>query len=120
MGLVLEHDPDTIRAPDIALFTVSKPFDECDSKYPEELPALAVEVLSPSDRFSQKVRRFNKFLDKGVSLVWLVDPEDRSVVVWWRGQSPISFEEPAEIANLPGLADFRCLVADIFFTPGRR
>ncbi len=118
MGLVLEKDPDTVKGPDIVLYTVAKKSEHWNLKYPDRLPTLVVEVLSPYNRVNPMIRRLNLFLDKGVEVVWLVDPEARSVSVWWQGQAPVLFEEPAEIANLPGLPDFRCKVSEIFDAPG--
>ena len=64
-------------------------------------------------RVAKRGRAF-LFLDKGVSIVWLADPESRSISVWWPGHSPLVFDDSQEIANLPGLPDLRCKVAEIF------
>jgi Uma2 family endonuclease len=117
-GLILERDPDTVRGPDVAVYTLVKKYEDLPTRYPEEMPPLVVEVLSPSDRTSRMMRRLNRFLDKGIALVWLVDPESRNVTIWWRNQAPIVLEDHEEIANLPGLPDFRCKVAEIFDAPG--
>jgi hypothetical protein len=41
-------------------------------------PLLVVEVLAPSEDLSEKV---NIYLDAGVAVVWIVDPERRTVLV---------------------------------------
>ena len=117
-GLMLERDPDTVRGPDLAVYLDIKKYEESSTRYSAEMPTAAIEVLSPSDNTSRMTRRLNRFLDKGVALVWLVDPESRSVTIWWHSQSPIVLEDHEEIANLPGLPDFRCKVAEIFDAPG--
>lgn len=117
-GLIIDRDPDTVRGPDVALYLESKKYDELATKYSDLMPTLVVEVLSPNDKVHRSTRRLNRFLDRGVALVWLVDPESRAVTMWWRGQEPIVRDDSEEIAGLPALPDFRCKVAEIFDAPG--
>jgi Uma2 family endonuclease len=117
-GLIIERDPATVRGPDVAVYTDAKKYDELPTRYPDDYPALAVEVLSPSDSSSRTMRRLNRFLDKGVGQVWQMDPDSRTVTIWWHSQAPIVLEDHEEIANLPGLPDFRCKVSEIFDAPG--
>ena len=51
-------------------------------------------------------------------MVWLVDPEGRSVTVYRPGQLPQVVEEDEELTGGDVLPQFRCQVADIFFLPG--
>jgi Uma2 family endonuclease len=53
-----------------------------------------------------------------VSVVWVVDPEDRTVSVHRRDQLPQVCEENDEVTGAPVLPDLRCRVADFFFMPG--
>lgn len=117
-GLIVFRDPDTVRGPDAMLFTDSKGYDELEPKFIEAMPALVVEVLSPTDRPSRLTRKLNRFLDKGVAVVWMIDPEEKSVTLWWTGQAPIVLEGDEEIVNLPGLPEFRCKVSELFESMG--
>ena len=78
-GLIVERDPDTVRGPDLMLFLESRHFEDLQRRYTDRVPTLIVEVLSPTDRFSQILRRVDQYLQHGVPLVWVVDPEDRVV-----------------------------------------
>src|ERR671924_452684 len=80
-GVILERDPDTVRGPDVALYEDANTFAELHPKYGEVLPVLAVEVLSPNDRADRVTRKITDYLRNGVRLVWLVDPEIRTVTV---------------------------------------
>ncbi len=113
-GLILERDPDTVRGPDVALYSELKKYDDLAKKYSDEMPTLVAEVLSPNDKSYKIIRRLNRFLDKGVAVVWLVEPESRSVTLWWQDHVPIVLDDTEEIVNLPGLPDFHCKVIDIF------
>jgi Uma2 family endonuclease len=45
-------------------------------------PDIAVEILSPNDRPKRVLRKVLFYLNNGVRIVWLVDPEDRTVTVY--------------------------------------
>lgn len=45
-------------------------------------PDIAVEILSPDDRPARVTRKVLFSLNHGVRIVWLVDPEDRTVTVF--------------------------------------
>ncbi len=44
-------------------------------------PDLAVEILSPTDRMMRVRQKVRFYLEHGVRLVWIVDPERRTVMV---------------------------------------
>jgi Uma2 family endonuclease len=117
-GLILERDPDTVRGPDVMLYDDVCRYDDLKPKFSEQRPKLVVEVLSPTDRWGKVTRRLAHFLSRGIPLVWLVDPEDRSVTVYRPGQLPQVFEENEELTGFDVLPEFRCRVADFFFLPG--
>jgi Uma2 family endonuclease len=117
-GVILERDPDTVRGPDVALYEDAQTFAELHPKYGEVPPRLAVEVLSPSDRASQVMRKITDYLRTGVSLVWVIDPEAQSVTVYRPDKAPAVLEGGQELTGDEVLTDFRCRVADLFFMPG--
>ncbi|MCI0683906.1 MAG: Uma2 family endonuclease [Gemmataceae bacterium] len=118
MGLIMKRDPDTVRGPDISLYLDNKKYQDLDRKYPEALPALIVEVLSPNDRPGKTTKRLQRFLAKGVPLAWMVDPESRDVSFYRPDQAPLVLEEDQEIVDVPELPDFRCRVAELFEVHG--
>jgi Uma2 family endonuclease len=77
-------------------------------------PDLAVEVLSPTDRARQVLDKVGEYLEAGVRLVWVIDPERRSAVVYRslaevRKLGADEFLEGEDV--VPG---FRCRLADLF------
>lgn len=46
------------------------------------VPDLAVEVMSPTDRFAALSQKARRYLSDGVQQVWVVDPERRAVFVY--------------------------------------
>lgn len=117
-GIILARDPDTVRGPDVALYEDAQTFEELHPKYGEVPPILAVEVLSPNDRTGRVMRKITDYLDNGVGLVWLVDPEVRNVTVYRPGKQQVVREADQELTGEDVLPDFRCQVADFFFIPG--
>jgi Uma2 family endonuclease len=118
MGLVLEREPDTVRGPDIAVYLDSRPFKDLESKWPKRLPKLIVEVLSPNDRQGKMQKRINKFLEKGVGMAWLLDPEAETLTIFAANRQPVVLEGDEEVTGLKGLPDFACKVSDFFKMPG--
>src|SRR3990170_1116812 len=60
-GFQIARDPDTVRAPDVA-----------------------VEVLSPTDRAGELLAKVHEWLAAGCRAVWVVDPGARTVSVYRR------------------------------------
>ncbi len=114
MGLLLDRDPDTVRGPDVALYLESRKYDDLDLKYPERLPALIVEVLSPNDRFGKMQKRVRRFLEKGVPMVWLLDPESQTVTIYLPNQMPNTLEGDEEVTAENVLPGFRCKASEFF------
>ena len=75
-------------------------------------PELAIEVVSPSDTVSHMKSKVDAYLRAGSSVVWVVFPESKSVVVY-SGDSmhEVKGDEKIEIAILPG---FSVPVAEFF------
>src|SRR3954452_23402038 len=117
-GVLLERDPDTVRGPDIVLYDQVRRYNELNPRYSDQPPTLAVEVLSPNDKWGNVTRRIFHFLSRGIAVVWLVDPEGQSVTVYRPNQLPQVFEGGDELTGGPELAEFRCRVSDLFYLPG--
>lgn len=79
-GFVLSRNPDTVRAPDVAFVATQRVVDT-----PGFLPGppdLAVEVTSPSDRFSEVQEKAFAWLRAGCRLVLVADPEQKMVTAY--------------------------------------
>lgn len=116
-GVILERDPDTVRAPDVALYEDASSFAELSPMFGEVFPRLAVEVLSSNDRANQFLRKINDYLRCGVELVWIIDPEIRTVTIYRPGKPQVELMENQELTGEDVLPGFRCLVSDFFRLP---
>ena len=107
-GFVLRRDPDTVRAPDLAFVRAERVPQARVSGFPALAPDLVAEVVSPYDRAVEVSGKALAWLDAGVRLVWVVDPENRTVTVHrpsgtavLRGRDTLSGEDVAVGFALP-------------------
>jgi Uma2 family endonuclease len=119
-GVILERDPDTVRGPDVALYEDETTFDEMPPGYAELPPVLAVEVLSPNDRADRINRKVTDYLDHGVRLVWILDPEAQTVTVYRPDKGPQLLQGKQKLTGDDVLPGFQCRVSDFFVMPGKR
>lgn len=113
-GILVARDPDTLRGADVILFLRDPSAADADKKYVDDVPDLIVEVISPSDRQKDINLRVNQYLDRGVPLVWLIDPEERLVTVCRPREFPKALDEAAELTGSGVLPDFACPVRSLF------
>ena len=114
-GVWLERDPDTVREPDIAYFSAAKiPLDVLDTGYAEVPPDLVVEIVSPSNSRREVYDKARMWLGYGVALVWVVQPDSRTVDVHEPGRVVMTLDEHDTLDGLDVLPGFTCTVGDIF------
>ena len=81
-GFKIASDPDTVRAPDVA-FVARRRVEEIGvvAGYWPGAPDLAVEVISPNDRYSEVEEKVEDWLAAGTRMVLVVDPRGKTVSV---------------------------------------
>lgn len=117
-GIVLKRDPDTVRGADVALYLEKVKFKQLKRNYQDRLPKLVVEVLSPNDRQGRMQKRINQFLEKGVAMAWLVDPDAETLTISQPKRQAILLERDEEVSGLRVLPGFTCKVSDFFAVAG--
>jgi len=111
-GFFITHDPDTVRAPDMAFISARRfPISGPSAKYSEIAPDLLAEVVSPSDSENEVIEKVQQWLAFGVRLVWVVYPRTRSVIVY-RSLQRLTSED--QLTGEDVLQGFSCKVADLF------
>ncbi len=81
-GFLLARNPDTVRGPDVSFVTSDRWSAETDRRrFFRGAPDLAIEILSPSNRAGEIHAKVADYLAAGARLVWIVDPDRRSVTV---------------------------------------
>ena len=114
-GIVTDRGPDTVRGPDVSFWSVERlPWDVRPLGYPEVAPDLAVEVLSPSNRMARILEKMREYFERGVRVVWVIDPEDRTVTVYRSLNEGRVLHESATLEGEDILPGFACPVAELF------
>jgi Uma2 family endonuclease len=114
-GVVTQLGPDTVRGPDVSYWSAERlPLDQEPSGYPTVAPDLCVEVLSPSNRGPAIREKMAEYFQRGVHMVWIVDPEDRTVAVYRSLDEGRILHDPATLRADDVLPGFSCQVSDLF------
>ncbi len=114
VGIYTRRDPDTVRGADVLFMSNGRLARLGEAAYLDVAPELVVEVLSPDDLWSRVRKKLREYFDIGVQLVWVADPEDRTVHVF---RSPTEVQVLAEGDVLTGgdvLPGFSAPVATLF------
>jgi Uma2 family endonuclease len=112
-GFKLESNPDTVLAPDIA-FIRRERVGVLTQKYRAGAPDLVVEVLSLDDRKRKVEDQTASWLGLGASVVWLVDPKQRTVDVRLADGRQNLLTVDDELTGDDTVPGFRCRIAEIF------
>jgi Uma2 family endonuclease len=67
-------------------------------------PDWTIEILSPGQSANKVLKNINHCLAHGTQMGWLIDPEDRSVIISRIGQNANVIDEPTGILPVPEFA----------------
>ncbi len=112
-GFVSEREPDSVRGPDVSYWSRER-LPEVPKGYIEIPPDLLAEVVSPGDHYARIQKKVKDYLEKGVRLVWVADPEDRSVTVYRPGRMMVILSENEILTGEDVLPGFSCHVSELF------
>lgn len=115
-GIALGISAETVRILDICFYREARwSRAEIGPGLPPIPPDLAAEVLEPSDRPGAIQARVADYLEAGVLMVRVVDPDRRKLTIYRQDDpNPRTLIETDFIDNLPKLPGFRCQVAEFF------
>jgi Uma2 family endonuclease len=106
-------DPRNVRAPDVAVVTRADAANAPAAGFIPFAPLLAVEVVSPSDRWHDVHQKAQGWLAHGARSVWVVDPADRFMVIHRPGLLR-ELRGADTIADDPALPGFACPLVEVF------
>ncbi len=114
---VIEGTPDniqTIRMPDVSFVAAGRE----DELNPDEVhylaPDLAIEIISPSERYHEIRAKLDDYFRSGVRQVWQVVPERQEVVVNFPDGTARTYLADQRIPGGDILPELALAVADIF------
>jgi Uma2 family endonuclease len=105
-------DYNRVRKPDVS-FVLRQRLNRIPKGHICIVPDLAVEVVSPNDLYSEVQQKLVEYLDAGVPLVWVVDPESRTVTVHDQSRG-FQLRNSDVLTGGDVLPGFRCEVGELF------
>ncbi len=76
------------------------------TKFGHTFPDFAIELRSPSDTLAEVQEKMAEYLENGVSLGLLIDPQNKRVHAYRLGQTVEILEEPGSVSGEPVLPGF--------------
>jgi Uma2 family endonuclease len=114
-GVQTEENPDTVRGPDVSFWSFEKVPESAEPEVYADVPAdLCVEVRSPSNTAKNLREKADEYLRAGVRMVWVVDPEDRSVTVFRKPGRGTTLWDDEVLEGEDVLPGFACPVSQLF------
>jgi Uma2 family endonuclease len=96
------------RSPDAAWVTQerwSQLTPEQQKKFPPLCPDFVIELRSETDSLPELQRKMQEYIDNGLRLGWLINPQDQQVEIYRAGQVKQLLQKPEQIGGeevLPG------------------
>jgi Uma2 family endonuclease len=114
-GVITERDPDTVRGADVSFYSYARvPRGRIRDGYLDVVPDLVVDVRSADDRWNDIQAKVQEYLDAGVGVVIVLDPEPEKAHVFRPDQPPRELGPDEELTVPDLLGDFRVAVRRFF------
>jgi Uma2 family endonuclease len=115
VGFKLASNPDTVRGPDIAFVRQERVPASGGRGFFKGAPDLVIEVLSPDDRPGETRTKVDGYLARGVLLVAVIDPGDKSAMIFRPGAAALALRSDTDTLDLSDvIPGFRCQLREIF------
>lgn len=112
VGLYTRRDPDRVRGADVVFISKAR-LPELPKGFLEAAPELVVEIMSPDDRWQDVQQKLKEYFSIGVQWVWIVEPENRAVLVYRSRTEMQEFGEGDTVNGEGVLEGFRLPVASL-------
>ena len=113
-GFRIASDPDTVRAPDLAFVRQERLALIEPRGYAALAPDLVAEILSPEDGPGEVPAKIGEWLNAGVEIAWVIDPDRQTAQVYRSDGSVAAITRDGTLDGesvLPGLG---VILAELF------
>jgi len=114
VGIYTRREPDRVRAADIAFVSQERLADKSLKGFLKVAPELVVEIISPTDRWQNMRDRLEEYFAIGVHRVWIVEPDNRDVLVYSASTEMRKFGEGDMLMGEGVLDGFTLAIAELF------
>jgi len=111
------RDRTRVRRPDASFISRARLRSEYLTGHVPIAPDLAVEVASPNDSFYDVQEKIEEYLQAGVKLIWVMNPDTRIVQIYRADRTVDHLDLGGEISGEDVIPGFRCQIADLFKLP---
>ncbi|MFN4254876.1 MAG: Uma2 family endonuclease [Saprospiraceae bacterium] len=101
--------PFQMRKPDLALLTRTQ-----IQSHDEYVSGFVIEIISPTDRHDDIVRKRREYFSAGVQVLWQIAPVEKTVSVYTSPTSVVVCEGNAVCSAAPVLPDFEMTADEVF------
>jgi Uma2 family endonuclease len=110
-AIITERGPDTVRGADVTYYSYGRiPTGPLPIGYVDVAPELVFEVRSPTDRWVKIHKKIAEYLEIGVLVVCILDPEKSSLLIHRADDTTQILKADEEFALPDILGDFRATV----------
>ena len=113
-GFKLASNPDTVRAPDLAFVGRARVSQIARRGYAALAPDLVAEILSPDDRRGEVLTKVGGWLEAGVRLAWMIDPERQVATVFRDVGSVMTVPSDGHVDGESVLPGFSFRLSELF------
>jgi Uma2 family endonuclease len=114
VGLYTRYNPDRVRGADVVFISKESLPDGPPRGFLETAPELVVEIISPGDRWQNIRQKIEEYFAIGVEWVWIVEPENRTVLVYRSVTEIERFGEEDTLSGEGVLSGFTLPVTRLF------
>ena len=110
--------PNLLRKPDVSFVRFGRlPGEEPADAYDNLAPDWAIEVISPNDTVLELDEKLDEYLAAGVRLVWVINPDIRTVKVYRPGSAIDEYRNGDGLSGGDVIPEFQCSVSNLFAMP---
>ena len=114
VGIYTRRNPDRVRGADIAFVSRERLAGRPPKGFLTVAPDLVVEIVSPDDRWQSMRDKLEEYFAIGVQRVWIVEPDNRDVLVYRSSTEMHKYGEGDILAGEGALAGFALPIAELF------
>lgn len=114
VGIYTRRNPDRVRGADIAFISKVRSPRRPARGFLTVAPELVVEIMSPDDRWQDVRQKIEEYLAIGVLWVWIVEPDNRAVLIFEAGAEMRPLGETDTLQGHGILAGFELPLTDLF------
>ncbi|VAW41745.1 hypothetical protein MNBD_CHLOROFLEXI01-2033 [hydrothermal vent metagenome] len=112
VGIFTRHDPDTVRGADVAFISKERIPKRPRQGFLDIAPELIVEIVSPTDRWTNLQDKIEEYFAIGVQWIWVVEPKRQVIRVY---HSPTRAEVIGDLLQGEGVLEgFELSITTLF------